>query len=103
MHDLIHLEVQAERSFAKSLYYDFVVKTALNNAALVFTVSEYSRERILNWSGVAPDKVVCVGNGVDTVFAPEGERWRARPYLLYVGNQKPHKNVEGFDSCLCGQ
>lgn len=97
VHDLIHLEVLAERSFAKSLYYDFVVKPALKNAALVFTVSEYSRERILNWSGVAPDKVVCVGNGVDTVFAPEGERWQStRPYLLYVGNQKPHKNVEGL-------
>lgn len=97
VHDLIHLEVQAERSFAKSLYYDFVVKPALKNAALVFTVSEYSRERILNWSGVAPDKVVCVGNGVDTVFSPEGEPWQnPRPYLLYVGNQKPHKNVEGL-------
>lgn len=97
VHDLIHLEVQAERSLTKSLYYDVVVKQALKNAAIVFTVSEYSRERILHWSGVAPDKVVCVGNGVDTAFTPEGEHWQnLRPYLLYVGNQKPHKNVEGL-------
>lgn len=97
VHDLIHLEVEAERSFAKSLYYDFVVKPALNNAAVVFTVSEYSRRRILDWSGIASCKVVCVGNGVDSAFSPEGERWQnLRPYLLYVGNQKPHKNVEGL-------
>lgn len=97
VHDLIHLEVEAERSFAKSLFYGFVVKPALNNAAVVFTVSEYSRRRILDWSGIAPSKVVCVGNGVDSAFSPEGKRWHnPRPYLLYVGNQKPHKNVESL-------
>lgn len=97
VHDLIHLEVEAERSFAKSLYYEFVVKPALDNAAVVFTVSEYSRMRILDWSGVLPSKVVCVGNGVDSAFTPEGPHWRnPRPYILYVGNHKPHKNVEGL-------
>lgn len=97
VHDLIHLEVEAERSFAKSLYYDWVVKPALLNASTVFTVSEYSRERILEWSGVVPDKVVVVGNGVDAAFRPEGACWQnPLPYLLYVGNQKPHKNVEAL-------
>lgn len=97
VHDLIHLEVQAERSVAKSLYYDLVVKPALKNAAVVFTVSEYSRGRIIDWSGISPNKIVCVGNGVESVFSPEGERWEnSRPYLLYAGNQKPHKNVEGL-------
>lgn len=97
VHDLIHLEVEAERSIAKSLYYDLVVKPAMKNARVVFTVSEYSRERILDWSSVAPDRVVCVGNGVDTAFSPEGDKWQStRPYLLYVGNQKPHKNVESL-------
>lgn len=97
VHDLIHLEVEAERSLAKSLYYDWVVKPALKNAAVVFTVSEYSRERILDWSNVLSDKVVVVGNGVDAAFSPEGVRWQnSRPYLLYVGNQKPHKNVEAL-------
>lgn len=97
VHDLIHLEVEAECSLAKSLYYDFVVKPALSSAAVVFTVSEYSRCRILEWAGIASSKVVCVGNGVDSAFSPEGERWEnPRPYLLYVGNQKPHKNVEGL-------
>lgn len=97
VHDLIHLEVKAERTFVKSLYYDLVVKPALNNSSVVFTVSEYSRARILDWSGISSDKVVCVGNGVDATFSPEGDRWQStRPYLLYVGNQKPHKNVESL-------
>lgn len=103
VHDLIHLEVEAERSLPKLLYYNLVVKPALNNAAVVFTVSEYSRERILNWSGIAQSKVVCVGNGVDTAFSLEGALWQnPRPYLLYVGNQKPHKNVEGLIAAFAG-
>lgn len=97
VHDLIHLEVEAENSLAKSLYYNCVVKPALHNAVVVFTVSEYSRGRIIDWSGISPNKIVCVGNGVQSLFTPEGKRWEnPRPYLLYVGNQKPHKNVEGL-------
>ena len=97
VHDLIHLEVAAERSFAKSLYYDWVVKPALKNAAVVFTVSEYSRQKVAAWSGLDPAGIVNVGNGVSEHYCPEGEHWAwPRPYLLYVGNQKPHKNVEGL-------
>lgn len=97
VHDLIHLEVAAERSFAKSLYYDWVVKPALKNAAVVFTVSEYSRQKVAAWSGLDPTGIVNVGNGVSEHYCPEGEHWAwPRPYLLYVGNQKPHKNVEGL-------
>lgn len=97
VHDLIHLEVGAERSLAKGLYYDLVVKPALKNAAVVFTVSEYSRQKIAAWSGVDPAGIVNVGNGVSEQYCPAGERWAwPRPYLLYVGNQKPHKNVEGL-------
>lgn len=97
LHDLIHLEVPEERSLAKALYYSHIIKPALKNSDVVFTVSEYSRTKIIQWSGIAPEKVVCVGNGVDPVFSPNGPIWHYhRPYLLYVGNQKPHKNVPGL-------
>lgn len=97
LHDLIHLEVPEERSLAKALYYGHIIKPALKKADVVFTVSEYSRAKIIQWSGIAPDKVICVGNGADPVFSPHGPIWHhTRPYMLYVGNQKPHKNVPGL-------
>lgn len=97
LHDLIHLTVQEERSPAKTLYYNHLVKPALHRADRVFTVSNYSRERIIEWSGVEPEKILLSGNGVSPVFSPEGACWpHKRPYLLYVGNQKPHKNIEGL-------
>lgn len=97
LHDLIHLEVAEERSLAKDLYYKLIIKPALRQADVVFTVSEYSRSKIIDWSGLPPERIVCVGNGVDPSFSPLGHRYQhTRPYLLYVGNQKPHKNVPGF-------
>ena len=97
IHDLIHLEVADERSLAKRLYYRAVVLPAVHHADVVFTVSEYSRHKIAEWSGVGLDRIVVAGNGVSEHFSPQGQRWTwARPYLLYVGNQKPHKNVEGL-------
>ena len=97
VHDLIHLEVPEERSVAKTLFYQWVIKPALHRADVVFTVSEYSRAKIIDWAGVSPERIVCVGNGVDASFSADGpQKQHPRPYLLYVGNQKPHKNVAGL-------
>ena len=97
LHDLMQLEVPALKSVVKTAYFELLIKPAIKNSAVVFTVSEFSREKILQWSGAAPEKVITVGNGVSPDFSPSGSRWQhARPYLLYVGNQRAHKNVEGL-------
>lgn len=97
IHDLIHLEFPAEQSLPKQLYYRWIIRPATRNASVVFTVSEYSRRRIIEWSGVSENKVVVCSNGVDARFFEPGEKWQhPKPYLLYVGNQKPHKNVESL-------
>ncbi|WP_027482712.1 glycosyltransferase family 4 protein [Deinococcus pimensis] len=94
IHDLIHLDVPEESSRGKRLYYDLVVRPAARRAARVLTVSEFSRRRIVEWAGVPGKRVVNVGNGVGEAYTPEGARHEpGYPYLLYVGNRKPHKNV----------
>lgn len=96
LHDLIHLDEPAERSTAKSAYYDLVVKPVVKRAGVVLTVSRTSQDRIRQWLGeTSRVDVVDVGNGCSTVFA---ELPRTAPpasgSFLYVGNLKPHKNVE---------
>ena len=94
IHDLIHLDIPEERSQFKDLYYHYIVKPATLRASKVLTVSEYSRQRILKWSGMNPEKVIVVGNGVDPHFSPEGPKHMpGYPYIFYVRNTKPHKNV----------
>ena len=94
IHDLIHIQLPAEASIAKHIYYRTIVKPACRRARRVLTVSEYSRAQILRWSGVPPDRVVNVGNGVGPPFSPDGPRRQAGgPYALFVGNPRPHKGL----------
>lgn len=97
VHDLIHVDVQEESSRFKTLYYNSVVRPAMLRARKVLTVSEYSRQRLIEWSSVAPEQVAVVGNGVDAAFSPQGAVHQpGYPYILYVRNTKPHKNVAGL-------
>lgn len=94
VHDLIHIDVPEEASRFKTLYYNQVIRPAIARAQRVLTVSEYSRQRLIEWSGVKPEKIVVVGNGVDATFSPDGRKHApGYPYIFYVRNTKPHKNV----------
>jgi glycosyltransferase involved in cell wall biosynthesis len=95
IHDLIHLEMPGAAGEAKRLYYALVVKHACRRAHRVLTVSEYSRARIVAWSGLPGERVVNVGNGVGAPFDPDGPRRQPGfPYILYVGNARSHKNLD---------
>jgi glycosyltransferase involved in cell wall biosynthesis len=94
IHDLIHIETPEVSTPAKRLYYRTIVKPACRRAFRVLTVSDYSRSRILAWSGLPAERVVNVGNGVGHPFRPDGPRYQPGfPYILYVGNSRPHKNL----------
>lgn len=93
IHDLNHIDCQESRTYAKAVYYERVMKPACRLARAVLTVSQYSRDRICAWSGVESSRVVNVSNGVDPVFTTQGQKYaHPRPYVLCMGNRKPHKN-----------
>lgn len=93
LHDLNHLDRPENRSLLKRLYYAAIVKRACHLAAHVLTVSEFSRGRIIDWSGVAPEKVVNVGCGVGPEYHPGAAPYNLPfPYLLCISNRKGHKN-----------
>ena len=95
VHDLNHIAVKENRSLLKTTYYKHVLLPAIHNARVVLTVSEFSRKEILRWSGVSDKKVVSVRQGISQLFRPDGEVYRrSRPYFLYVGTDRPHKNLE---------
>lgn len=105
IHDCIHLRFpQYLPGRAAALYAHAMIRLAARKANRILTVSEASKRDILHFTGVSEDKVVVIYNGIDTRFAaaPDDEaidRVRQRfqlthPFVLYVGNIKPHKNVE---------
>ena len=75
-------------------------------ASLILTVSEHTRRDITALFGVSEDKIEVVPNAVGPLYDPVTDSdameacWRRYevepPYILYVGNFKPHKNVESL-------
>ncbi len=101
IHDLSHVYCRENSSPMIRLYYATILKRAGRRAAKILTVSEFTREQIIEWAGVAEEKVFNVGCGVDATYSPGAETYGLRfPYLLCVSNRKRHKNefrlVEAF-------
>lgn len=93
VHDLNHIDRPENSGLAKRIYYAAILRPACRRAARVFTVSEYSRRRIIDWAGVPTSQVVNVGNGVGEEFSAHGTtRALGHPYFLCVSNRRPHKN-----------
>jgi len=94
IHDLTHLRARDSRlRYLTRAYYDGVVKPAVRRAGHVLTVSETSANEIRNWLN---DERVTVHNtaiGCSSAFVRDGPSCTFdRPYFLYVGNFKEHKN-----------
>jgi O-antigen biosynthesis alpha-1,2-mannosyltransferase len=101
IHDLSHVYCPENTSPVIQLYYATIMKRACRRASKIFTVSEFTRSQIVEWSGVNKEKVFNVGCGVDPAYRPEGDVYGVPyPYLLCVSNRKRHKNefrmVEAF-------
>ena len=71
-------------------------------AQRIVTVSEFSKQDIVECYGVDPGKIDVAYNGVNEIFKPldeaEKERIRARysgghPYFMFVGSLHPRKNL----------
>ena len=107
IHDLTHiLDVRFRNTLKSRAYARPMMRLAARKAAHIFTDSEYSKRQILEHLDVPGEKVTVSYLGVGLQFFPEPrekakqtvqrECGVARPYVLYVGNLKPHKNVEGL-------
>ncbi|EPS9201479.1 glycosyltransferase family 4 protein [Klebsiella pneumoniae] len=96
IHDLNHLDRKENSTLFKRFFYNLIIKNGCKKAKYIFTVSEFSKERIVEWAKISPDKVINVGNGVSEEFTSRGEKmFFDFPYILCVSNRKGHKNELG--------
>jgi glycosyltransferase involved in cell wall biosynthesis len=96
IHDLIHfkfpqffsprIKVKAAESF---------IKSARKRARLVLTVSHQTQQDLCDLFDFTPEQVAVVPNGISDIFftRERHETPSERPYLLFIGNDKPHKNL----------
>jgi alpha-1,3-rhamnosyl/mannosyltransferase len=104
IHDLIHLRFPEHHSAIHRLYYTHVVGPVARRAPRVITVSEASADAIAERLRVERERIVVTPLGADPGFLAasneDAERVRARrnlprDFILYVGNERPHKNAAG--------
>ena len=93
LHDLIHLQSPAAAKYKP--YYNLFLKPLIKKNGHVITVSETSKRHIEEWLDDSSVTVVNAGNASSAAFTPVGDSYpSARPYFLYVGNLRAHKNVD---------
>ena len=102
--DLTHLlDIRYRATLKSRCYARPMLRLVAKRADHIFTVSEYSKQQIVAHLEVVPEKVTVAHCGVSQEFCPANRQWACRevgsvlgiraPYVLYVGNLKPHKNV----------
>ncbi len=84
--------------------HSFLTRRALNNAAHIMAVSNFTRNELKRLYGIPAERIRVVYNAIDDRLARGhatlaerqtiAERYQVRyPFLLYAGNIQPHKNV----------
>ena len=105
IHDIIHLlypEYLPNR--LAFIYAQRMIRSSLSRGDRVITVSKNTKRDLLHYFPVPDGKIEVIYNGVEDAFrkplSPQDrQRWIKNldlptPYLLFVGNPKPHKNLD---------
>lgn len=111
IHDLILTKYPTQRASTlgpllyhlKHIAYQLAISSAVKRAARIIAVSQYTKEDIVRHFPVDSTKISVIYEAVESP-AQEAtsdtavlERYHIHPpYLLYVGNVYPHKNIDGL-------
>lgn len=100
IHDVYHLAFSDTLSRFQKGYARIMMNRAVRLSDAVITVSEFSKKELVKYTNCDPAKITVIRNGVkqQTVLLDDGlvrERYQiaSGPYILFVGNVKPHKNL----------
>lgn len=102
VHDVAHQRYPEAISWAHRKYYEHFMPKFLQEADAVITVSDFSRQEILYYYDIPPEKITVVYNGIGEEYRPLSaeEQHAVRhqftqgyPYFLFVGAIHPRKNV----------
>ncbi len=101
-HDIAYVHTPAYMSALMYRYFQYFVPKFMQRAERIVTVSEYSKQDILQHFKLLPEKVTVAYNGCRTVFQPlhstakkeiQTKYAAGQDYFFYVGAVHPRKNV----------
>jgi glycosyltransferase involved in cell wall biosynthesis len=103
--DVIHLTSPAYRRNLSTFFYARPMLNAVaRKADHIVTVSNFSKNQIIQKLGIPGSRITVIPCGVGKEFTADSSPSESRevvqalglqlPFILYVGNLKPHKNIE---------
>lgn len=105
IYDAYHLCMRGSLGdLVKRRYAELLFGAVRRRAEKVFTISHFSKDEVVALARVPAERIVPIHLGV----APEWfdtkaeEGFRERPYVLFVGNVKPHKNLRRLIAAFAG-
>lgn len=97
VHDVFHLAMpQFVGGILKRTYAHLLFGRVACKASKIICVSKFTAQEFQKYVGTDPEKLQVIYNGVDEFWAQpfeSNQRNYKTPYILYVGNVKPHKNL----------
>lgn len=103
IHDLILLEEPASahattlnplKYWLKRIGYRLVLSHALKKSRKIIAISESTKASILKFfPSISEEKIEVIHNGFTSLEKTQTKEENQPPYLLYVGNAYPHKNL----------
>jgi glycosyltransferase involved in cell wall biosynthesis len=93
VHDLIDLHEPQNVKWKVGPYLRAIVAPAVRAASAVITDDDATVTDLERFFGVDPRRVRVIPLGCDDPAEDVPVPERARPYVLYVGNRRPHKNL----------
>lgn len=98
VHDAYHLAYYDKLTLVQKIYAKVVINKALKISDKIITVSNFSKKELLQYThSIYKDKIEVIYNGISDKKSDEYNKnvsINPIPYILYVGNIKPHKNLE---------
>ena len=103
LHDAAVFAMPGSFSAAFRLWYQFLYRRLCHTALHLFTVSRFSRDEIVNWTGAAAEKITVTYLGSEHAPRPTPDagvlarnNLQPRKYILAVGSRNPSKNLRGL-------
>lgn len=99
VHDIAFVHFKDNDKLINRLYYQFFIPRFLKKAKHILTVSNFTKNDIIEHFNIASDKISVCYNGCRPIFQPlelNGKKTAIstfQPYFLYVGAIHPRKNV----------
>jgi glycosyltransferase involved in cell wall biosynthesis len=110
IHDLTHLKAPQYFSVVQRGYAAVMMRYAVRNAGAIIAISQKTKDDILEAFHLDEDSVTVVYLGVRPVFRRLEDRSSIKslrvtrglqkPFVLFVGNVKPHKNIPALLSAF---